>query len=336
MSAPLRIGMIGHGMMGVWHSQNLDGLSAIKHTICGRRPEPTEAFAAEHGYARATTDLDAMLADPEVDAVVVASPSEAHVEHGLAALAAKKHVLLEIPIAMDLAGAERVAAAAARSGREVAVCHPWRHRPEFVALEARLASGEERLGMIEGRFFIHRLENIGATGYRRSWTDNILWHHGAHLIDLACWLMGEPDEVSGHMAPVDPRTGIPMTAAVTLARDDGASAHLLLTYLSRLRHNEAMVLTDRESYRIDVPRAELSTDAGIETIENEQAVCRRVIADFVEACRTRRRPRVTPDDVLPTMRIMQRLQDAWDASHGVRSLPGRELGRLARGERHGR
>jgi 2-hydroxy-4-carboxymuconate semialdehyde hemiacetal dehydrogenase len=131
---PIPIGMIGHGMMGVWHSRNLDGLEAVPHTIVGRRAEPTEAFAKEHGYARATTDLDAMLADPEVDAVVVASPSEAHVEHSLAAIAAKKHVLIEIPIAMDLAGAERVAEAARRSDQVVAVCHPWRHRPELVAL----------------------------------------------------------------------------------------------------------------------------------------------------------------------------------------------------------
>ncbi|MCB1991784.1 MAG: Gfo/Idh/MocA family oxidoreductase, partial [Geminicoccaceae bacterium] len=260
--SPLRIGMIGHGMMGVWHSQNLDDLAAVKGTIVGRRQEPTEAFAAEHGYARATTDLDSMLADPAIDAVVVASPSEAHVEHCLAVLAAGKHVLLEIPIALDLAGAERVAAAAAASDRVVAVCHPWRHRPEFIALRERLAAGEEKLGMIEGRFLIHRLENVGATGYRRSWTDNILWHHGAHLIDLACWLMGEVDEVTGYMAPVDPRTGIPMTTAINMAQKDGTSAHLLLTYLSQLKHNEAMALTDRDSYRIDVPRHELLTASG--------------------------------------------------------------------------
>ncbi len=328
---PLRIGTIGHGMMGVWHSQNLEGLPAVKGTIVGRRQEPTEAFAAEHGYASATTDLDSMLADPAIDAVVVASPSEAHVEHCLAALAAGKHVLLEIPIALDLAGSERVAAAAAASDRVVAVCHPWRHRPEFIALQQRLAAGEEKLGMVEGRFLIHRLENVGGTGYRRSWTDNILWHHGAHLIDLACWMMGEVDEVAGFMAPVDPRTGIPMTTAINMARQDGASAHLLLTYLSELKHNEAMVLTDRDSYRIDVPRHELSTASGTTKIDAEPDLCRRVMEDFVEACRLGRRPRVTPDDVMPAMRAMQVMQDAWDARYGVQDLPGRELARLSQG-----
>jgi 2-hydroxy-4-carboxymuconate semialdehyde hemiacetal dehydrogenase len=259
---PIRIGMIGHGMMGVWHSRNLAGLEAVPHTVVGRRTEPTEAFAEEHGYARATTDLDAMLADPDVDAVVVGSPSEAHVEHSLAAIAAKKHVLIEIPIAMDLAGAERVAEAARRSDRVVAVCHPWRHRPELVALKERLDAGEERLGFVEGRFLIHRLENVGATGYRRSWTDSILWHHAAHLVDLGCWLLGPDLQASGWLAPVDGRTGTPMATSITLERGDGASAHLLLTYLSHLKHNEATATTERDSYRIDIPNALLATSAG--------------------------------------------------------------------------
>lgn len=325
---PLRVGMIGHGMMGVWHSRNLDGLAAVPHTIAGRRAEPTEAFAAEHGYAKATTDLAAMLADPEVDAVVVASPSEAHVEHSLAAIAAGKHVLIEIPIAMDYAGARRLAEAAEAADTVVAVCHPWRHRPEFIALKERLDVGEERLGFLEGRFLIHRLENVGATGYRRSWTDSILWHHGCHLIDLACWLMGGELEASGWIGPVDGRTGTAMSTSVMLERADGASAHLLLTYLSRLKHNEATIATDRESYRLDINGATLATSGGVEPIASEVENCRLVLADFVEACRGGWLPRVTPADVLPAMAAMQKVQDGWDAVHGAQSLPGRALDRL--------
>jgi 2-hydroxy-4-carboxymuconate semialdehyde hemiacetal dehydrogenase len=319
------IGMIGHGMMGVWHSENLAGLEALPHTAVGRRVEPTRAFADRFGYARATTDMAAMLADPEIDAVIVASPSEAHVDHSLAAIAAGKHVLIEIPIAMDLAGAERVAAAAAGADKVVAVCHPWRHRPEMVRLKERFDAGNETLGCLEGRFLIHRLENIGATGYQRSWTDNILWHHGCHLVDLACWLMGPSLETTGTLAPVDPRTGTPMTTQISLARPDGAAAHILLTYLSHLKQNEATVSTDQDSYRIDIPNAALVTKTGSTRIEPEQTVCRHVLADFVEACRTGRRPRVTPADVLPAMAALQTIQDGWDARHGAQSLRGRTL-----------
>lgn len=330
MTAHLRIGMIGHGMMGVWHSENLAGLAAVPHTIAGRRQEPTEAFARRYGYANATTDVEAMLADPAIDAVVVASPSEAHVEHALAAIAARKHVLIEIPIAMDLAGAERVAEAAAASDRVVAVCHPWRHRAELVALKARLDNGEERLGFLEGRFLIHRLANVGATGYERSWTDNILWHHGAHLVDLACWLLGSgaPLETTGYLGPVDPRTGTHMATSLTLARPGGASAHIVLSYLSHLKANEATVATDGDTYRIDIPAAALTTKVGSQGIATEQANCRLLLADFIAACATGGRPRATPADVLPCMQALQVVQDAWDQAHGRQSLPGRELGRL--------
>ena len=207
----------------------------------------------------------------------------------------------------------RVAEAAEASDTVVAVCHPWRHRPEFIALKERLDAGEERLGFLEGRFLIHRLENVGATGYRRSWTDSILWHHGCHLIDLACWLMGGELEASGWIGPVDPRTGTSMSTSVMLERADGASAHLLLTYLSRLKHNEATIATDRESYRLDINRATLATSGGDEAIASEVENCRLVLADFVEACRSGGRPRVTPADVLPAMAAMQKVQDGWDA-----------------------
>ncbi len=322
---PIRIGMIGHGMMGVWHSQNLAGLAAVPHTIVGRRDDATRAFAAEHGYLHASTDLDAMLADPEIDAVIVASPSEAHVAHAHAATRAGKHVLIEIPIAMDLAGARQVAEAAAGSDRVVAVCHPWRHRPALIALKERLEAADENLGFVEGRFLIHRLQNVGATGYRRSWTDNILWHHGCHLVDLTCWLLGPELETTGWLAPVDPRTGTAMATQLTLARRNGAAAHILLTYLSHLKHNEATISTDRDSYLIDIPNARLTTRSGPTPIETELALCRYVLEDFVGACRTRRRPRVTPDDVLPAMAALQTVQDGWDARYGAQSLPGRAL-----------
>jgi 2-hydroxy-4-carboxymuconate semialdehyde hemiacetal dehydrogenase len=234
-------------------------------------------------------------------------------------------VLIEIPIAMDLAGARRIAEAAARSDKVVAVCHPWRHRPELVALEARLAAGEETLGLLEGRFLIHRLLNIGATGYQRSWTDNILWHHACHLVDLACWLLGPHLETTGWLAPVDPRTGTPMTTQLTLARPDGAAAHVLLTYLGHLKHNEATISTDQDSYRIDIPNARLTTKGSSTPIEPEQTVCRHALADFIEACRTGSSPRVTPADVLPAMAALQTIQDQWDARHGAQSLPGRAL-----------
>jgi len=326
----MNIAMIGHGMMGVWHSEALPGTRAVPHALVGRREEPTREFADKYGYRRWTLSYDEALADPEVEAVIVASPSEAHVDHALRAMKAGKHVLIEIPIAMDLRGSEAVvneAEAAQARGQVVAVCHPKRLRPESVALRERIARGEETALVVEGRFFIHRLKNVGATGYHRSWTDNVLWHHAAHLVDFGAWMLGQDQrfEVKGWLAPIEPRTGVPMTTSILGVTPDGRAMQSLLTYYSRERVYEITVVTDRDSYRLDILRNTLVTGDGPKEVESEQANCAHVTHDFIDACLAKRRPAVTPADVLPAMRILQEVQDAWDAIHGAQDLPGRAL-----------
>src|SRR5262249_29163026 len=107
----MNICMVGYGMMGVWHSEALKKTDAVLHTVVGRRPEAAQAFAAQHGYRKWTTALDQALADAEIDIVILATPSEQHEEQAVKSLAAGKHTLIEIPIAMSLEGAERVVAA---------------------------------------------------------------------------------------------------------------------------------------------------------------------------------------------------------------------------------
>ena len=141
----MNICMVGHGMMGVWHSQNLSGADCRLHTLVGLLAEPTAAFANKHGYERWTTDYGAALADPEIDAVIIATPSEFHALQAIAALERGKYVLVEIPIAMNLVDAERVIAVAEANRRVLAVCHPRRFGAEREALRQRIAAGEETL-----------------------------------------------------------------------------------------------------------------------------------------------------------------------------------------------
>ena len=165
----------------MWHSEAL--AEEARYFLVGRRAEPTAEFAARYGYRRWSVDLKEALADPAVEAVIVANPSELHARTALQCLAHGKPTLVEIPIAMSHGEAERVVLEAERRGLTLGVVHPMRFRRERVPLRERLAHGEEHIRHIHGRFFIHRLKNIGATGYRRSWIDNLLWHHTTHLLD---------------------------------------------------------------------------------------------------------------------------------------------------------
>src|SRR5207245_2599008 len=104
----------------------------------GRRPEAAQAFAAQYGYRKWTTSLDEALADPAVDIVILATPSEQHEEQAVKSLSAGKHTLIEIPIAMSLKGAERVIAAGEKSDKVYGLSHPMRFRREREALRARV------------------------------------------------------------------------------------------------------------------------------------------------------------------------------------------------------
>jgi 2-hydroxy-4-carboxymuconate semialdehyde hemiacetal dehydrogenase len=326
----MNICMVGYGMMGVWHTEALlrpEAGEVVLQWAVGRRPDATEAFARRYGYRRWTTSLDEALADPAVDVVFLATPSEQHEAQALACFAAGKHVLIEIPIAMSLAAAERVAAAGERSGLTWGICLPMRFRREQVALRARLAAGEERIRHIAGRFFISRLSNVGGTGYARSWTDNLLWHHFCHFVDLGMFLLdGAPiRRVQGHLGPLHPKTGAPMEAVVLAETEDDRTVVVHGSYHAAFGMNDSLVVTDRDTYALDTTASTLRTRNGTVAIEAEQDNCARVAFDFLDAVRHRRPPLGAGATALPAMRVLQRVQDDWDARWGARSIPGRML-----------
>ena len=161
----LNICMVGHGMMGVWHSEALRGVDDARlHTVVGRpakpagespatptvgsKPPTTATFAEKYGYQKWTTNLGDALEDPEVDVVIIAGPSETHAEMALASLEHGKHTLVEIPIAMNLDGAERVVAAAKEKGLTLGVVHPMRFRQERLPIVERIHRGEERVSHV--------------------------------------------------------------------------------------------------------------------------------------------------------------------------------------------
>jgi 2-hydroxy-4-carboxymuconate semialdehyde hemiacetal dehydrogenase len=323
----MNVCMVGYGMMGVWHSEALKRTDATLHTLVGRRAEAASEFALRYGYGKWTTSLEEALADPEIDMVVLASPSEHHEGQAIACLEAGKHTLIEIPIALSLEGAERVVAAGEASGRVYGLSHPMRFRRERDALRERIAAGEETIRHIAGRFFISRLVNRGATSYQRSWTDNILWHHFCHFVDLAMFLFdGAPvRRVQSHMGPCHERTGIPMECVVLVETEAGQSFVVHGSYHASFRLYDELIVTDRETYAFDALANTLRTGAETVAIEEEQENCARLIFDFLEAVREGRPPRAPGPSVLPAMGVLQTVQDDWDRQHGARSLPGRPL-----------
>ena len=322
----MNICMAGHGMMGVWHSDALKDVDCCLHTIVGRRPEPTKAFAERYGYRKWTVDFSEALADKEIDLVILATPSEIHAKDALASLAAGKHTLVEIPIAMNLKDAERVVDAGQESGLTLGVVHPLRFRAETIALRNRALAGDENIRQVITRFYIHRLENVGGTGYRRSWTDNLLWHHTTHSLDMGLWLLNEPvREVHSFMPLPDPKTGIPMEVFLGIETEKDQSLVCTGSYYSREHMWDALIVTDRNSYRFDYYQSKLTTSDSEQSMAPEADNCALVTRDFVQAVKENHPPAVTGESVLPAMRVLQAAQDNWDKKHGAQTLPGRPM-----------
>ncbi len=320
----MKVCVVGYGMMGGWHSDALRAMDVTLHTLVGRRADAAQEFAQRYGYKQWTTSLDEALADPAVDLVILANPSEQHAPTALASIAAGKHTLVEIPIAMNLADAEAIVRAARERGVTLGVVHPLRVRSEAVALRRRVLAGAEQVRQVCGRFYIHRLENVGATGYRRSWTDNLLWHHTTHTLDFALWMVNEPvRKVHSFMPGLDPHTGTPMEVFLGIETVQDQSIICTGSYYGRERIFETFVVTDRDSYRLEVLKATLTTGAGTKPILPEKANCMLLTQDFVNAVRQGRAPAVTGESVLPAMRVLQAAQDEWDRVHGKQSIPGR-------------
>lgn len=311
----MNICMVGHGMMGEWHTGSLRETDCTLHTLVGRRPEPTSLFAESHGYKHWTVDFEAAMDDAEIDIVIIAGPSETHASMARLALKKQKHVLVEIPIAMNSQDAKDLERMARELRLYLGVVHPLRFRQEHIELLERVNSGVERVRHVHARLFMHRLENIGGTGYKRSWTDSLLWHHGAHLVDVGLWLTGvkstsEIVNISQHVSATDPHTGIPMDISILIETDKDQSIVCTGSYYSKQDMFDVLVVTDRDTYFLDIKTGQFTSGAGTETIAAEQDNNGQVVKDFINAVKTNQQPSVSGATILPTMSVLQHVENS--------------------------
>ena len=188
---------------------------------------------------------------------------------------------------------------------------------------------------MQGRFFIHRLQNVGATGLQRSWTDNLLWHHTTHLIDFGLWMVCGGDlataedrirRVHSVYPPIDAAHRHPDGAGRWWSRPTTTRRSSCTgSYYSGEYVYDTLVVTDRDSYRTDERRPRSSTGDGEQHIASEQQNAELIAPDFVRGRREGREPAVPGWSVLPAMRVLHRVQEDWDARHGAQVLPGRPV-----------
>jgi 1,5-anhydro-D-fructose reductase (1,5-anhydro-D-mannitol-forming) len=216
---PLRWGIIGLGWVSAdFTAPAIQKSSGSRLLAClGSSPDKGKAFAERFSVPHVHASLAAMMADPEVDAVYVATPNALHSEAVLAAARAGKHVLCEKPFAMNAAEAREMAAACRQAGVVLRVAHQLRLEEAVVRAREIVQSG--RLGRIAAI----SLERASANPPRKTWrTDvrqsGVVFDVGVHLIDKVQWILGSGyAEVSAFTHP-DRRDGQPDDQVTILAR----------------------------------------------------------------------------------------------------------------------
>src|SRR4051812_12837398 len=137
------IGVVGLGYWGPNLARNFAALPGARLAwLCDGRPEMLERHGAAHPQARTTSDLNDLLADETLDAVVLATPVPTHAELAQRVLDAGKHCFVEKPLAQSVADAELAVAAAERSGRVLMVGHLLQYHPGVAKLKELVTAGE--------------------------------------------------------------------------------------------------------------------------------------------------------------------------------------------------
>lgn len=183
-TAPLRMGVIGLGFMGSLHARLWHELPHTKLVaVADIDPATGGALAARLGCAY-HEDAATLLARDDIDAVSIVTPDRLHVAPAVAAAAAKKHILLEKPMAHDAAAAEEIAAAVERHGVRLMVAHVLRFDPRYVQIQA--AADPEALG--DPIHLRAKRNTVRSLAQRLGANSSILYYLGVHDIDMMQWV----------------------------------------------------------------------------------------------------------------------------------------------------
>jgi 2-hydroxy-4-carboxymuconate semialdehyde hemiacetal dehydrogenase len=308
----MRVALAGAGAFGIKH---LDALARIDDVeiaaVVSRRLDQAEEVAQKYGAAIATTELDDVLARSDVDAVILATPTQMHADQAIATMRAGKHVQVEIPLADDWSDAQAVADVHHETGLVCMVGHTRRFNPSHQWIHRRIVAGELNVLQMDVQTYFFRRTNMNALGQPRSWTDNLLWHHAAHTVDLFAYQCGA-SIVDAHAlaGPVSPELGIAMDMSIQLKSSAGQICTLSLsfnnegplgTFFRYICDNGTYVaryddLIDGRDTVIDVSAVDVSMD-GIELQDRE----------FVSAITEGREPNASVDQVLGCYEVLDRL-----------------------------
>jgi 2-hydroxy-4-carboxymuconate semialdehyde hemiacetal dehydrogenase len=318
----MKICLAGTGAMGVTHMKALKNVDDVEivSVISGTREEG-EAFASEWGIPHCSTSLDECLDRTDIDAAILATPTHMHADQTVLALSKGKHVQVEIPMSVNLPDAERMRDAATKAGKVCMVTHTRRFSSPHREIRRRIREGSFHLQHMVAETYFFRRTNLNMFGQPRTWVDNLLWHHGCHSVDLAYWMLNDPNLVAwGQKGPDHPELRIPMDMTIGMRSRKGPLISMALSFNNKGPFGGFYrYIGEEETYK--VYRDTMTDSDGKDVPLDGMAAFDRQDLEFVSAIREGREPESSAASCVPTMALLDTIDRSMSdsdegASHG--------------------
>ena len=329
-----RIAVVGAGLIGQRHAKLIQtGADATLSAIV----DPTDAaraFAGEIGapWFPSITDL---LASDRPGGLIIATPNQLHVDHGLQAVKAGLPALIEKPIADSVAAAEKLVSAAEAAKVPLLIGHHRRHNPLIADAKAKITSGAlGRLVAVNAMFWLYKPDDYFDVEWRRKPGAGPVYINLIHDIDLLRWLVGEVAAVRAVQSSAARGHEVEDTAAAILTFDNGAIGTITASdsivgpwsWEQTAGENPAYPETDQHCYLIGGTKGSLSLPNGEVWAQDDprswwrdfqrsgpaarsgEDPLVRQIAHFCDVIRGQASPLVSGSEGLQTLRVIEALK----------------------------
>ncbi|MFM0415653.1 Gfo/Idh/MocA family protein [Paraburkholderia aromaticivorans] len=323
-----RIAIVGVGLAATPHALALNDLREEVEVVgvVGRSRERLESFKDQYGFPLGES-FEAVLKDPDVDAVLVLTPPHTHLDLVLQATAARKHVLLEKPLDISTQRAERIVQACRDANVRLGVVFQNRFRPAVQRLAALVhggALGPLAYAGLDLRWWRPQsyYDEPGRGTYARD-GGGVLMTQAIHALDLLMWLAGDVSSVAGTTATTLLHSmEAEDFASAALNFENGAAGYVRATTAAFPGFPERIELVGKlgtavleggalrvffqngGTHEFDDPS---STGFGAKPMDFPHVAHRELIRDFCAAIREGRAPAVVGDDGLRVQRLIERI-----------------------------
>lgn len=306
------------GATGAFGRKHLEAIQNIEDVTVSVMVSPEQdkldALITEYdSQAVGVTTLEEALVRDDVDAVILATPTQVHASQAIQCMEAGKHVLVEIPMADNIEDSYKVVETQKSTGLVAMAGHTRRFNPSHQWIHNKIQAGELNIQQMDVQTYFFRRTNTNAKGEPRSWTDHLLWHHACHTVDLFQYQTGETaSHVQGMQGPIHPELGIAMDMSIGMKVPSGAICTLSLSFNNEgpfgtffryicdegtfiARYDD---LFDGYDNQIDLSGVTVSNN-GIELIDRE----------FFDAIKTGKEPNSSVAQCLSAMETLHRIEE---------------------------